>query len=239
MLEKKCVIPYIMIGDPDLKTSYQLMDMYYQSGCRIIEIGVPFSDPTADGVTIQKASQTAIENQITLGICLDFIGSSQMKYPDVKFVLMTYFNPIFKYGIDRFFKDFQGHGLIIPDLPLEEQGILKNYPENLSIALIPLISINTPLERIKEIVKNSKGFIYLMALKGLTGTKSAVLEETLSILERIRAITTLPIVAGFGIKNKDQVSEFLHHFDGVIIASQLIKHVHANEFDQLQALVEL
>lgn len=239
MIKKKSIIPYIMVGDPSIDMSHKLLEHYYQLGCRTIEIGVPFSDPTADGVTIQNASIRALENGVNIETCLLFIKENHQKYPDIQLVLMSYFNPILRYGIDRFFAEFKGHGLIIPDLPSEEYDILKGYPKKKGLAIIPLISLNTPLDRIKKLVSNSSGFIYLMALKGLTGTKSATVKDTIDILNTIRSLTTTPVIAGFGIRNKDQVDSFLEHFDGVVIASQLIKLIQANQYDQLEHLLKL
>lgn len=234
---KNEIIPYIMIGDDSIEKSKKLLDIYVNSGCKIIEIGVPFSDPTADGVTIQKSSIRALNNHITVKTCLEFISEASTTYPYIDFVLMSYFNPVLQYGLNAFFNEFKGAGLIIPDLPFEEYHMVNDLSKCFDIAIIPLISINTPKERVKMIVENAKGFIYLMTLKGLTGTKSANINDSIEMLNYIKKITDTPIVAGFGIKNNEQAQSFLEYFNGVVIASQLIKYAYVNDYNSIQRLL--
>lgn len=231
------IIPYIMIGDDSLEKSKTLLDLYANSGCSIIEIGVPFSDPTADGITIQKASIRALNNQITVKTCLEFISEASITYPNINFILMSYFNPVLQYGLKAFFSEFKGAGLIIPDLPFEEYHMVNDLCNSFDVAIIPLLSINTPQERVKMIVENANGFIYLMTLKGLTGTKSANVKDSIEMLNSIRELTDTPVVAGFGIKNTEQIHSFLEHFNGVVIASQLLKYAHINDYNSITKLL--
>lgn len=236
--KNKRILPYIMIGDPDIKSSFELLDLYVNTGCKIIEIGVPFSDPSADGKTIQEASQRARKNNITIHDCLDFISKAKVIHPQVDYVLMSYYNPILRYGLESFIKDFEGTALIIPDLPFEEQSDLKSLSKDKNISIIPLISINSSEKRIKQILKDASGFIYLMTVKGLTGTQTADPTSTNEILSLIRDNCQLPVVAGFGIKTKEQINAFFNTFDGVVIASELIKLYQNKQVDELINLLE-
>lgn len=233
----KQVVPYIMVGDGGLEASRLLLDLYVNSGCRVIEIGVPFSDPAADGITIQLAAKRALRENITIKDCLNFIRIGKDKYPDVSFILMTYLNPIVHYGIDTFFDDSLADGLIIPDMPIEEYDLLYPLAVANNTAIIPLITIDTPEERIKKILDKSDGFIYLITIKGITGTQKATVTTSGDTLNLLRTLTALPIVAGFGIQSVDQVHAFHESFDGVVIASQLIKHAQEKDYPLIERLL--
>lgn len=237
--DKKMIIPYIMVGDGGIDKSYELLKLYVSLGCSVIEIGVPFSDPAADGKTIQEAGIRSLKNNTTISDCLTFVEKGTKKYPQVSFVLMTYLNPILNYGIELFFKTALIDGIIIPDLPIEEYDILLDLAISNDIAIIPLITIDTSLERMKDILKCSDGFVYLITLKGITGSKSAQMHDTLTALEKLQSITDLPIVAGFGIKTREQVTTFLERFDAVVIASQLITYVNQKKYESIKELLEL
>lgn len=243
MLDKqfseKRVLPYVMVGDGGIDESYKLLDIYISSGCKIIEVGVPFSDPAADGITIQASANRSLNENTTMVECICFIKKAKEKYPDITFILMTYLNPIIHYGIKNFFKDARIDGLIIPDLPYEEYGTIYSYTSFYKIPIIPLITLDTKIDRIKDILSLSGGFIYLITLKGITGTKLAHSKDSLKILQEIRQITDLPVVAGFGIKSVDQAKDFLKVFDGVIIASQLIRYAQDLSYDRIKSLLQL
>jgi len=223
IFKKKQILPYIMIGDGGFHKSHELLDLYIENGAEIVELGIPFSDPSADGPIIQGAAQRSLDNGYTIKKCIDFIYKSKSKYPNLKFIIMTYLNPILNYGIEQFIIDSKPDGLIIPDLPFEEYELILPYAKKHDVNIIPLITIDTDINRIKSILDVSSGFIYMISLKGTTGNKSANLASTKNLVNEIRALTDLPLVAGFGIKTKQQVTEFLKFYDGVIIASELIK----------------
>jgi len=243
MLDKqfieKRVLPYIMVGDGGIDESYKLLDIYIKSGCRVLEIGVPFSDPAADGITIQESAIRSLKENITIKDCMTFIKRAKAMYPNVSFIMMTYLNPIVNYGIESFFRDALLDGIIIPDLPYEEYETIYKYTTLYDIPIIPLITVDTPIDRIKLILESSGGFIYLITLKGITGTKLAKASDSLDVLEKIRTISDLPIVAGFGIKNASQANEFLQVFDGVIIASQLIRYAQKKSYIDIQNLLQI
>lgn len=238
--ENKAVIPYIMVGDGGLDESYRLLDLYVLSGVKIIEIGVPFSDSTADGITIQQASKRALDNNISLGKVLEFISTASLKYSEVAFVMMTYLNPIVNHGIEVFFSDLNKAGccgIIIPDLPIEEYDLIYKYTLDNKIAIIPLISLNTESSRIKTILSKSSGFVYAVTLNGITGTKSADEDLVSNLHEKIAQSTDLPIVAGFGIKNRQQIRRLTKTFDAVVVASQLIKLAQEKKYEDMADLV--
>ena len=235
--ESKLIIPYIMVGDGGLEQSSTLLELYVRLGCKVIEIGVPFSDPAADGETIQLASIRALKKNITLTDCLTFIKSGKEKYPDISFILMTYLNPIIHYGIDDFFKESFADGIIVPDMPLEEYDTLYQQAKNSNTAIVPLITIDTDLSRMKNILEKSDGFVYVITLKGITGTQDAGVTQSEDTVKKLRDLTNLPLVAGFGIKTSQQINSFHNTFDGVVIASQLINHIQNEEYDELKRLL--
>ncbi|MBI9014762.1 MAG: tryptophan synthase subunit alpha [Clostridiales bacterium] len=235
--ESKLIIPYIMVGDGGLEQSCALLELYVQSGCKVIEIGVPFSDPAADGETIQLAAIRALKKNITLTDCLTFIQSGKEKYPDISFILMTYINPIIHYGINDFFNDSLADGIIVPDMPLEEYDILYQQAKSSNTAIVPLIAIDTDFSRMKNILEKSDGFVYVITLKGITGTQDATITQSEDAVKKLRYLTNLPLVAGFGIKTSQQINTFHNTFDGVVIASQLIKHIQNEEYGELERLL--
>jgi len=235
--DSKLIIPYIMVGDGGLEQSFSLLELYIQLGCKVIEIGVPFSDPAADGETIQLAAIRALKENITLSDCLSFIKISKEKHPDISLILMTYLNPIIHYGIDAFFNDSLADGIIVPDMPFEEYDTLYQQAKISNTAIIPLITVDTDFSRMKDILDKAAGFVYVITLKGITGTQDAGIKQSQDTVKKLRSLTNLPLVAGFGIKTSQQVHSFQTKFDGVVIASQLIKHIQNEEYGELKKLL--
>ena len=237
-LKKTKIIPYIMIGHKGLNFSMRQYDYYVSKGCKIIELGVPFSDPSADGSTIQNASKNALKHSITLYECLDFIEKCKKKTPNIKLILMSYLNPIYTYGLAEFFRNKFVDGVIMPDLPYEEYELIKSYLINSSIAFIPLVALDTCHNRFDKITSLGSGFIYLMSVKGITGSKNAHLNSLVRQIETLKKISDLPIITGFGIKSRDQIREILKHGDGVIMASQLINFWEKEDMDSLNHIFD-
>jgi tryptophan synthase alpha chain len=203
------LIPFITAGDPDLETTAKALKILDQSGADLIELGVPYSDPLADGPTIQAAATRALQRNVTLEKVLDLVKdvSPQLRSP---IILFTYYNPIFYRGIEAFLKEIASvgvKGLVVPDLPLEEaENLLKLASEN-GIEVILLVAPTSPQERIKAIAEKSQGFIYLVSVTGVTGMRSQVASRLESLLPQLRTVTDKPIGVGFGISGPDQALE--------------------------------
>ncbi len=220
------LVSYIMTGDPDLNSSYKIAETLIKSGTKILELGVPFSDPAADGLTIQKAAKRALKNDISLKDCFLLAKKLGKNYPEVPIILMGYLNPIFHYGTKKFAKEAIKNnvsGLIIVDLPYEEQ---KDYPE-LNSPTLPLIQLITPLstrERLKNILAETHSFLYFISVFGVTGTKKPNLDQVIEHLKELK--TDKKIAVGFGINSKSQITTL--QADLIVIGSAYIKIIEEN-----------
>ncbi len=219
-------VGYICAGHPKYNISQQILNNLPNSGVDIIELGVPFLDPAGDGPIIEGASGKAIKEGMTLKKTLIMVEEFRKNNQETPVILMTYYNPILNFGVEKFFIEAQNvgvDGLLIVDLPIEEQQEIIAIVEKYKIDLIGLIAPTTNEERIADIAKRSSGFLYLISLLGITGTKLANAEENILRIEKIRRITKLPIVVGFGIKNNIQAKEFANiGADGVVIGSSIV-----------------
>jgi tryptophan synthase alpha chain len=233
-LKKKnetALIPYIMAGDPDLATTRTLILEMEKAGCDIIELGAPFSDPLADGPTIQKAAIRSLQNRTGVVEILGLVADVR-KTSKVPLILMTYYNLIFKYGEEHFVHDAVAaglDGLILPDLPPEEAGTLMPLAKKAGLDTIFLIAPTSTDDRIKLISKVSQGFVYYVSLAGVTGAKLAAQNSIKESLLRIRAVTDKPVAVGFGISSPDQAAQVARWgADGVIVGSALVKVIEEN-----------
>jgi tryptophan synthase alpha chain len=227
---EKALVVYLTAGDPDLETTYRLILGLTSSAADVLEIGVPFSDPTADGPIIQAASQRALRKGVTLQAILDMIDSLR-KVSDIPIVLFGYYNPIFAYGNQDFAitaKKSGVDGILVVDLPQEESNELRQYTDREGLDFISLIAPTTDNERIKEITKHATGFLYYISLTGVTGTQKPNPEDIRKDTERIRKLTTLPMVIGFGISTPAQAAEISVYGDGIVIGSAFVKLVEEN-----------
>jgi tryptophan synthase alpha chain len=220
------LIPFIVAGDPDLKTTEALVIRMAESGADIVELGVPYSDPLADGPTIQAASQRALQK----GVNLEDIFGLAKKLKDITspLVLLTYFNPIFRYGLKAFAENCQRSGIagvIIPDLPPEEARPWIEEARKLGVDTIFLAAPTSPPERIRLVSKFSRGFIYYVSITGVTGARGKLPEELKSAVRRIKAESKKPVAVGFGISTPDQAKEVSRFADGVIVGSAVVKIV--------------
>jgi tryptophan synthase alpha chain len=239
------LIPYVMCGYPDLPTSEALALGLAEAGADVLELGVPFSDPLADGATVQHAGQVALDNGITLGTCLD-LAERIAAHTSVPLVLMGYYNPIFSLGIERFCERAGAAGvagLIVPDLPPEEAGPLAQATADCGIALIYLVTPTSPDERIEQVAhaasRSGDGFIYCVSLSGVTGARSSLPEHLADFLARVRAHTSLPLAVGFGVSRPEHVRRIGELADGAIVASALLNAVDAApQAERVQAGVE-
>ncbi|HEY7782419.1 MAG TPA: tryptophan synthase subunit alpha [Ktedonobacterales bacterium] len=229
--DRVALVPYVMAGYPDLATSEALAVGLAEAGADVLELGVPFSDPLADGATIQHAGQVALDHGATLGSCLDLAArlSARVNTP---LVLMGYYNPIYSLGVDRFAEHAAASGvagLIVPDLPPEEAGPLARAASAHGIELIYLVTPSSPDQRIAQVAQaagaTGHGFVYCVSLSGVTGARTALPDQLGAFLARVRARTPLPLAVGFGVSRPEHVAAVGALADGAVMASTLIDAV--------------
>ena len=229
--KEKAMICFVSSGDPDLETSQEIINSLPKAGADIIELGIPFSDPMADGPTIQKSSIRAIKSGINLKKILSSVKVFRKNDKTTPVILMGYFNPIFQFGLNSFFVSCSNvgvDGLIIVDLPPEEDDLINKFTNKFNIHNIRLITPTTSKERIKKISSSSKGFLYYISIMGITGTKKPSMKAVKSSINKIKKITDLPIVVGFGINNSSQVSEIYSFSDGCVVGSAIVNIIEKN-----------
>jgi tryptophan synthase alpha chain len=234
---KKAFIPFLMAGDPDQKTAQRFLNALPEAGADIIEIGIPFSDPMADGPLIELAGRRALAAGMTLAKVLEMVRNFRTENTTTPLVLMGYYNPIYIYGVERFCKDAAAvgvDGLIIVDLPPEEEAELTQYLNG--IDLIRLIAPTTPTQRQQYVMRHASGFVYYVSVKGITGDKSADASELQTAISNLKQHTTLPIAAGFGIKTPEQAAAAAKAADAVVVGSALVNELHQKGVD---AAIEL
>ncbi|MBF6590277.1 MAG: tryptophan synthase subunit alpha [Ktedonobacterales bacterium] len=227
------LIPYVMAGYPDLETSEALAVALGEAGADILELGVPFSDPQADGATIQAAGQCALDQGMTLVGALALAGRITA-WSATPLVLMTYYNPIFSYGLARFCQAAAAAGvagLIVPDLPPEEATLLREAAKSGELALVFLVaptSTDARIERIAQAAEaNGRGFLYCVSLSGVTGARDHLPEHLAAFVARVRARARLPLAVGFGVSRAEHVAEIARIADGAVVASALLNAVDA------------
>jgi tryptophan synthase alpha chain len=228
--KEKALIAYLTAGDPNLEKTKEIISGMDAAGVDILEIGVPFSDPTADGPIIQAASRRALENGATLSGILDMIESVRGS-SDIPIVLFGYYNPILNYGNERFAKRAKASGvdgILVVDLPLEESAELRKYTDRSGIDFISLIAPTSTNYRIRKISQNARGFLYYISITGITGTARPQVSDIKREMKRIRSITTLPAVVGFGISTREQAGELAPHADGIVIGSAFVRLIEEN-----------
>lgn len=220
-LRRKVLITFITAGDPSLSTTERLIYALEKSGADIIELGIPFSDPLADGPVIQASHQRALKKNVSLSDVFKLMAKIRKK-TNIPICFMLSFNLIHSYGVDKFYKDcekFMVDGVIVPDLPPEEAFVVS-HP--LSVDNIYFVSPTSSDERIKLVAEKSSGFIYLISVAGITGVREKLSESLPELVARIRRYTMLPIAVGFGISNPKQAMEAARVADGVIVGSAIV-----------------
>lgn len=222
---KKAFIPYIMAGDPSIEKTKEIVLMFEECGADIVELGVPFTDPLADGPTIQRAAERALKNGVTLKKVIALVRDLRRK-TKIPLVLMTYYNPVFKYGEERFIadaKDAGVDGVIIPDLPPDEAGEFTRLAKNADVASIFLLAPTSTDERIKKVASASTGFIYYVSITGITGAQLLLDGSIEKSINGIRRITDKPVAVGFGVSTPDEAKAVAGVSDGVVIGSAIVK----------------
>jgi len=228
---KKAFISYITAGDPNIDLTEDIILSLIKSGVDIIEIGIPFSDPLADGPTIQKAIERSLKNGCSVKKVFSLTKNLRKKTKDIPFIFMTYYNIIFSYGIENFVREAKKNGadgIIIPDLPLEEAQEILNITKKEDFPLIMLVAPTTSNIRLKKIISISDGFIYYVSLTGVTGTRTVLPTKIKENINKIKNITKIPLCVGFGISNEDQAKKISNLSDGIIVGSAIIKIIENN-----------
>jgi tryptophan synthase alpha chain len=221
-------MPYCVLGYPTRQASLEMVRVLIEAGADLLELGIPFSDPLADGPTIQAATQKSLENGTTLKDCLAMTHELRRQGLDTPALLMGYVNPLLAYGLEQFIVDaaIAGvDGLIVPDLPPEEAGELETLCTGSGLALAYLLAPTSTPERISLVAKHSTGFIYLVSLTGVTGARDQLAAGLTDFVARVRAQTETPLAVGFGIGTGQQARAVGQLVDGVIVGSALIKRV--------------
>jgi tryptophan synthase alpha chain len=224
-IHERALIPYVTAGDPDLEMTKRLVREMVRRGGDIIEIGVPFSDPLADGPIIQRASQRALQGGTTLRNILQTV-SELRRDVDVPLILMTYYNPVFRYGEAAFVADALEvgvDGIIVPDLPPEEAQPLIDLTADTPLEMIFLASPTSTSARLALISEASRGFIYYVSRLGTTGVRDRLADDLRMMLERLRSSTSKPIAVGFGVSTPEHVRLVAELADGVVVASAILK----------------
>jgi len=219
------LIPYITVGYPTVETTLKAVPLFASTGCDIIELGIPFSDPLADGATIQQASYEALRQGVTSRVCFE-VAQELRRQVETPLVFMTYYNPVLKFGLEQFClkcAEVGIDGLIIPDLPPEEGKELEKSTERHGLDLVYLLSPASTQERIELVASRSSGFIYLVSLTGVTGTRDKLPGELESFVGSVRERTGKPLCVGFGISTPEQARRVAGVADGVIVGSRIIR----------------
>ncbi|RKY43142.1 MAG: tryptophan synthase subunit alpha [Candidatus Makaraimicrobium thalassicum] len=238
---KKAFIPYVAAGDPDIKTTKKIVSVLAAAGADIVELGIPFSDPLADGPTIQKAIQRSLSAGCSVRKVLDMVKELRGKV-GIPLVFMTYYNIIFNYGAGRFIKDAKAcgaDGVIVPDLPMEESGGLADIADKEDFYVIMLAAPTTPPARFRKIADRSRGFIYYVSLTGVTGARKALSAKLNSEVKELKKMTAKPVCVGFGISNPAQASGIASASDGVIVGSAIIKVIEKNLDDRSRMIAKV
>lgn len=221
----KALIAYVTVGYPSIEATVEVVPLLAAGGCDIVELGIPFSDPLADGATIQQASFCALQNGVTPQHCLD-LARRLRKEVSIPLVFMTYYNPVFKYGIERFCCESNEsgvNGMIVPDLPPDEGSELEIAANKEGLDLIYLLAPTSTDERIEIVARHSRGFIYLVSVTGTTGDRDSLTADLGELVVRIKRKTSKPLCVGFGISTPQQAGQVAQLADGVIVGSQIIK----------------
>lgn len=221
---KKAFIGFVTTGDPDIETTKKVIEKMAAAGCDLIEIGIPFSDPVAEGPVIQNANVRALKNNITTDDVMQMAKELSQKI-DIPMVFMTYLNVLFRYGYDRFLQNAKNSGIsgvIIPDLPFEEKEELQSVAVRYDVDVVSLIA-PTSEDRIKMIAADAKGFLYCVSSLGVTGIRNDITTDLDTIVKTIKSVSDVPVAIGFGINTPEQAKKYSQIADGVIVGSAIVK----------------
>ncbi|MDQ0222271.1 tryptophan synthase subunit alpha [Streptococcus moroccensis] len=236
----RIIVPYIMAGDHEngLDGLLDTITLLSEAGAAAIEIGIPFSDPVADGPVIEAAGLRSLAKGVTLA---DIIKTLKTIDSPVPLVMMTYLNPLYQYGLERVVTDLKEtsvKGLIIPDLPHEHTDLLKPLLEGTDLAVIPLVSLTTGLERQKTLVASAEGFVYAVAINGVTGKTDQYREDLDKHLATLTELSPIPVLTGFGVSTQADVNRFNKVSSGVIVGSKIVKDLYEGKHDDVKQFVQ-
>ncbi|GAA4077418.1 tryptophan synthase subunit alpha [Amphibacillus indicireducens] len=235
----KIFIPYIMAGDGGLDKLPEQIQFLAEAGATAIELGIPFSDPVADGPVIQAAGIRALSLGVSLRAILEVLKATKGER-SIPIVLMTYFNPIYAYGLEQCLADCAEagvSGLIIPDLPIEEEGEIPELIADHDLALIRLATLTSPRERLTKIATKTRGFLYAVTVTGTTGERNEYIDSIGDYLSNLKQVSPKPVVAGFGVSTPEQVKQLSSYCDGVIVGSKIVKSLHEGNRDTIEELI--
>ena len=236
---RKVLITFITAGDPDIETTYDIVLALEEAGADIIELGIPYSDPLADGPTIQGSSQRALNKGVKIPDIMKIAEKIRLE-SDIPLVYLVYYNSIFKYGIQKFLKESKDvgiDGLIIPDLPIEERKDILEEADKYDIYLIPLVA-PTSKERIKLITENGKGFVYCVSITGVTGAREDIETDIEEYMKTVSQYTNMPKVIGFGVSTPEMAKKLKDFSDGIIVGSALVERI-AKGYNKSEMLQEV
>ena len=241
-LDRAALIPFFVIGDPDFDTSLEVVKTALDAGADILELGIPFSDPIADGPTIQKADIRSLAAGMTVKKALDFI-SQVTAYKAVPIGLLVYYNLIYQYGVDEFFRDFKaagGSSVLVADLSIDDVDEVAAPAENAGLETVFMVTPNTTDERAKLIAKKTTGFVYTVSTYGVTGARSALADTVEPLIKRLKGLTDVPICVGFGISSAEHAKQVADAgADGVIIGSRIVSMIENNLDDKAKIKQEV
>lgn len=237
---KGIFVPYIMAGDHEkaLDSLFDTITFLENSGASAIEVGIPWSDPVADGPVIELAGQRSLANGVNLTAIVQKLQEKQTTIP---LVIMTYINPVYQYGIEKFIADLKNtsvKGLIIPDLPHEHENMVKPYLTDTDIALVPLVSLTTGIERQKTLCKDAEGFIYAVAINGVSGKTGNYRDDLDKHLTNLKTIADIPVLTGFGVSTPADIERFNKVSDGVIVGTKIVRGLHEGKTDDVANFVK-
>ena len=220
------IVAYLPVGYPDPEATLALVPALLAGGAHMVELGVPFSDPLADGATIQRATQVALERGVTPRLCLETVAGLRRRGVEAPLVLMTYFNPVLAYGPERFAAEAAAagaDGLIVVDLPWEEAGALRSACGRVGLDLVPLVAPTNSDERLERIGREATGFIYCVSVTGVTGAREELPPDLPGLLQRVRSRSELPLAVGFGISKRKHVEALRPWAEAVVVGSAIVQ----------------
>ncbi|MGD8189217.1 tryptophan synthase subunit alpha [Brevibacillus ginsengisoli] len=226
----KKFIPFITVGDPTIELTEQIVYKLVEAGADCVELGIPYSDPLADGPTIQRASQRALAGRVSISVALQLVERLRNSGVTIPLVLFTYFNPVLQFGIERFFTKLSHagvDGVVIPDLPFEENEEVVTAAKATGLHLISLVA-PTSESRVSMIARQASGFVYCVSSLGVTGVRSSFHANVQPFLTQVRSHTDTPLAVGFGISSPEQVREFAPFADGIIVGSAIVQEIEQN-----------